>query len=255
VAIFVEFFKMSYLTSRSIIGSNLICVATLGMTTAPKLQAAPGDFQFEQSVYVVEGERTYLSIVRSASDTAETVYYRTRNGTASRGTDYQRTQRTRLDFLVGETRKTTELTTLQDTELEEDENLSVILQSADRIRLDVANVANVVIEDDDAAPAVREFNLESLSYTVDEGEQLKAGVTRTDGRGAALVLVGTNSVTAFHGEDYWGFDDQQVSFDDGETEKTIAINDTQPENEECFELLLSGLSDGYATGNFYSGNF
>jgi hypothetical protein len=236
-------------TSRVFYRCIIIYIAITGVISSPVSWAAKSSFQFEQSEYLVtEGERVSLSIVRGVSDTAEKLYYQTQDGTASHGADYQRIRKARLDFLEGETSKTIAVDTLQDTEPEENENFTVVI-------LPVGGVerveTNVIIEDDDATPLGGEFNLESLNYNVEEGGQVTAVITRSQGMGPASVRVGTNGVTAVHNEDYWGFSDQEMLFADGETQKSVnvqTIDDAEPESGEIFELRLSTPSSGYDLG-------
>jgi hypothetical protein len=65
------------------------------------------------------------------------------------------------------------------------------------------------------------------------------------------VRVGSYEVTAVHDEDYWGLNDQEVLFADGETQNSVSvqtIGDAELENGEIFELRLSSPSSGYKLG-------
>ncbi len=168
-----------------------------------------------------------------------TVNYATRNGTAVAGRDYSAASGA-LTFNPGETRKTFNVTILDDDLHEAPETILLRLSDPVNGQLGAPNEATLTILDNDPAPEVR---FSAGNYAVDETVNL-ATITVTlstvSGR-AASVHYAASDGTATGGLDYEPMSGV-LTFAPGQTQKTfdiVIIDDLIEEGNETVNLTLS----------------
>ena len=202
---------------------------------------ADEDFAFSVANATVEEGGTLQFVVSRAGDTsiASTVDYATANGSATAGNDYTAKTGT-LSFVAGETSKTINVATTDDSLIESDETVSLILS-------DPSNGGT--ISDDTAIGTIadEDFAFSVADATVVEGGTMQFVVSRTgDTSIASTVDYATASGSATAGNDYTA-KTGMLSFAVGETSKTISIatvEDSVVEGNETFTVTLSDVSGG-----------
>ncbi|MCU7905296.1 MAG: putative Ig domain-containing protein [Candidatus Thiodiazotropha sp. (ex Epidulcina cf. delphinae)] len=93
------------------------------------------------------------------------------------------------------------------------------------------------------------FQFASSTYSVDEGNNLTLTVIRDNSAGVASVNYGTIGVEAKYSEDYIGYVWTPLTFQDGESSKTIqlsTLSDDIVENDETLGVHLDSASSGYS---------
>lgn len=182
---------------------------------------------------VMENVGTFnLTVTRQGGDMNKTVYvdYKTEDGTANAGSDYEFTEGT-LVFYPGETHKQFPLTVIDDELFEEDEHLYVRLSNlrvgdsegmydidhvATFAKLGTPFLATVMILDDDH-PGIFHFEEKDMRVSEAIGE-VEVKVVRSSGaRGTVKVPYSTSDGTAKGGKDYEPVQDE-VMFSNDETE-------------------------------------
>jgi hypothetical protein len=161
------------------------------------------------------------------------------NNPATAGSDYTAASGT-LSFAPGETSKTFQVTTQQDTSVEGDETLDLQLSSASNAVQGAPATAVMTIADDDLAGSL-EFT--ALRYDVNEtGNYATVTVRRVGGAsGAVSVDYATSDGSATAPADY-AATSGTLNFADGETQKTFTVPvvwDGQAEGAETVNLALS----------------
>ena len=191
---------------------------------------------------VEEGQRARFRVeLTGETEQPASVSYGTQSAqddTATAGTDYDITSGT-LRFSVGETEKTFEVRTREDSVDEPDETFTVTLSSPSGATL-ADDTATGTITEDDLPPT-----LSVMDTTVEEGETARFTV-KLSGESAQTVTVSysTANQTATGGSDYdTNTGSGTVTFDPGVTEKTIEVEtleDMVDEPDETFTVTLSG---------------
>lgn len=214
---------------------------------------------FEPSHYIVKENcgSVFMKIARSGGDVNNTVFvdFRTEDGTAKAGEDYEKTEGT-ICFRPGDVLKTISVVIVDDDIFEEDEhffvhlgNVRVAGPNGDLVRntyrgppgkLGKKNTASVVILDDDY-PGV--FGFEEAVFKVAEADgAAKLKVVRTTGaRGTVRVPYHTVEGTAKGGGDDYEDAVGELEFLNDETEKFIEIgvvDDEEYEKHETFYVVL-----------------
>ncbi|XP_046695379.1 sodium/calcium exchanger 2a isoform X1 [Silurus meridionalis] len=225
-------------------------------------QATCAHVAFEQDRYCCSENCGQLSIwVTLSGGTGSGTFqvdYRTENGSAKAGVDYDRCEGT-LEFQPGDTRKEIKIRIIDDDVFEEDEHFFVHLsnlrepgvESTEAGRLVEPLVATVTILDDDHA-GVFSFGRRELLVAECAGVA-EVTVTRESGtRGTVVIPFHTEDGTAHSGVDY-----QQVhgelEFSNEESCKTLqvpVINVQEYDKRENFYIVLEeprwlkrGISD------------
>lgn len=197
---------------------------------------------------------------RANGEGAVQVDYRTEDGTANAGSDYELAEST-LVFQAGETRKELRLGIIDDDVFEEDEHFYVQLsnprrargvrEGQGRVRLGAGKRATVTIFDDDHAGI---FSFESSSMKVSESVgTMRAKVVRGSGaRGKVVIPYRTSEGTAKAGEDYLEVAGK-VEFQNDETTRYIEIqiiDDEEYEKNKNFfiELVEPEIQRGGESG-------
>jgi PKD repeat protein len=186
-----------------------------------------------------------FTVTLSAPTTATvTVQYATQAGTAAAGDDYTQTTGT-LTFDPGQTEKTVTVDVTGDLIDETDETLSLVLSDpAGGTLADDTGAGSIT--DDDVTPVVSV----SDPAAVTEGDPGTAAVTVTftvtldvAPKAAVNVRYSTRGGTATAGDDFGDVaTPTPLTFEVGETQKTVTINvtaDKVAEPTETFDLLLS----------------
>jgi probable HAF family extracellular repeat protein len=215
--------------------------------------------RFKQSSFNVgEGAGTATVTVTRSGGTngGVSVSYSTGDGTATQPGDYTPASGT-VTFAEGETEKTFNVTVNQDTTDEPDETVNLALGTpGGGATLGAQSTAVLTITDDDAAPTVSVNDV-----TVTEGDAGTTNATFTVTLSAASALAATVNVntsdgTAAAGTDYTALPNTTLTFNPGETSKTVNVSvlgDTTDEPNKTFNVNLSDptnatVSDGTGVG-------
>ena len=186
---------------------------------------------------------TFTVTLSAASGKTVTVNYATSDGTASEPADYGETSEP-LTFDPGETEKTFTVTIKEDDIDEaEEETFTVTLSGASNATIGDATATGTIQDDDD--PRV-EVSFDLATYTVDEGSAVTVTVrlSKDPERTVAIQIEKTHEGGATPA-DYSGVPGS-LTFDPGETEKTItftATDDTADDDGESVVLRFRNLPD------------
>ncbi|XP_075059836.1 sodium/calcium exchanger 1 isoform X1 [Mixophyes fleayi] len=215
---------------------------------------------FEQATYqCLENCGTVaITVVRRGGDLTNTVFvdFRTEDGTANAGSDYEFTEGT-VVFKPGETQKEIRVGIIDDDIFEEDENFVVHLSNV-RVNSEITGVnvetnhvtslaclgalstATVTIFDDDHA-GIFTFE-EPLSHISESVGTMEVKVLRTSGaRGTVIVPYKTVEGTARGGGEDFEDTCGQLEFQNDEIVKTISvkiIDDEEYEKNKTFFLEI-----------------
>ncbi|XP_031735737.1 sodium/calcium exchanger 1a isoform X2 [Anarrhichthys ocellatus] len=222
-----------------------ICSEVSANDFSSKVFFDPGTYQCLENCGTVA-----LNVVRHGGDLTSTVSvdYRTEDGTANAGSDYQFTEGT-IVFKPGETEKQLRIDIIDDDIFEEDEhflvhlsNVKVISEGAGSDEREANHVdalaslglpcsATVTIFDDDHAGI---FTFEEPAVTVSESVgMIEVKVIRTSGaRGVVMVPYKTMEGTAKGGGEDFEDTHGVLEFENDEIFKTIQINIIDDEEYE-----------------------
>ena len=177
----------------------------------------------------------------------------TGNGTATAGSDFVATNGT-ITFASGVTNLSFNVTILNDTEVEGNENIELQLanpvgQGAATVVLGTVDTASLVINDEDLSEGVIGFI--ATSFVVDEDAgTVSVGVSRTSGAlGSVSVDYVTGAGTALAGSDYISTNGtlSWVPSEAGTKFITVPIvDDNEVEGSQSFNLALSNLQPSAA---------
>ena len=186
---------------------------------------------------VREGRTARFPVTLNAASTQDvTVRYRTSNGTAQAGSDYDAVNDT-LTFLAGAREHTIEVQTTEDGIYEGDETFTVRLSSPSAATLQ-DGIAEGTIADDDPLPRLSIGNA-----TVEEGGTAAFEVTLLGERAVtATVRYSTVDGTAVRDSDYTAIDGGTLTFRPGDDSETIRVRtreDGAREDSENFTVVLS----------------
>ncbi len=173
-----------------------------------------------------------------------TVAFATSNVTATAGADYTATSGT-LTFAQGTTSLTISVPVIGDATVESDETFTVTLSNATNASIGTATASGTITNDDSATISIAD------AAAVIEGDSGTASATFTVTLSDAVdtdvtVTVNTADDTATAGTDYIALSVQTITFTaGGSLTQTITVDvngDTDDENDEIFEVLLSNVS-------------
>jgi len=167
-------------------------------------------------------------------------------GSAVAGSDYVALN-DQLVFAEGEVEKSVTLVTVDDQKAETKENLTIEINSpSETAEYDVKSVDVDIIDNDDAVePDAGTFALSASATSVSEAAgSVTITVTRSGGsEGTAVVRVYTVAGSAVAGTDFTALD-QELTFADGETEKTLTLQILDDSDDESgnasFDVVLEG---------------
>ncbi len=196
---------------------------------------------------VTEGGTAIVTVTRTGPVTgAATVNYATANGSAVAPGDYASASGT-LTFAVGESSKTISIATIDDSIDQGTRAFTVSLSSPSAGTGIARATATVNIADNEVVP-----RLSISSSTVVEGTSANLTVTRSGLTSAAVsVNYATANGSAVAPGDY-GATSGTLTFQAGETTKTIAVStvdDSAYEGTESFTVNLSGAAAGAVIDN------
>ena len=200
-----------------------------------------------------------LKLFQPAGSTGVKVFYRDVTGEAgvsdpaTSGDDYTAISDGQVVFAPGEDGKTVEVSVIADRDNEPDERIVLEFHDPKHALFGDGAISErataVVVNDDGASQLVRTLSIDSPS--VDEGDDgtttLTFTVTRSGGTQSAVSVdyadAGTGGPgTATSGEDYEAISAGTLTFEDGETSKTIDVTvngDTAVELDETVVIILS----------------
>ena len=217
------------------------------MSAAPSISV--GDLTIAEGN---DGTRTALVTVSlsAASHKAINVNFRTENGTATAGSDYQAVAGT-LTFARGERQKTIAVPVYGDRAVEANETFSVRLLSTSRGKI-ADGLGVVTIRDDEPRISISDastlegcgcFGTTPLTFSVSMSMAYDQAVTVTYATLDGSATVADSDYTAASGT---------LTFAPGETSKTITIDvlgDKTVESDELFYVdLTSSLAGSIARG-------
>jgi hypothetical protein len=183
-----------------------------------------------------EGGSVAFTVTRGGMTTGTySVNYATANGSATAGSDYTTTSGT-LTFVSGQTQQTISVPTIDDTQIESQENFYVNLSSPTGGATIGTSQATGVINDNDAPV----FSIGNAQAT--EGGTLSFTVTRSgSATGTGTVNWATANGTAVAGSDYnAGSGTLSFAANGTQTINISTINDTVSEPTEQMYVNLSG---------------
>nr|NCR65247.1 hypothetical protein [Microcystis aeruginosa LL11-07] len=184
----------------------------------------------------------------SAASTVVSVNYATANGTATAGTDYTAIPTTTLTFNPGETSKTITVPVNGDNQVELNETFFLNLSNLQ------ANGSNVTLADNQGQGTINNDDSASIAITdvtITEGNSGTTNavftVTLSNAVDTAVTVnyATANGTATTADNDYTAIATTPLTFNAGETSKTItvAINgDTKVESNETFFVNLSSLN-------------
>ncbi len=184
----------------------------------------------------------------SAASTVVSVNYATANGTATAGTDYTAIPTTTLTFNPGETSKTITVPVNGDNQVELNETFFLNLSNLQ------ANGSNVTLADNQGQGTINNDDSASIAITdvtITEGNSGTTNavftVTLSNAVDTAVTVnyATANGTATTADNDYTAIATTPLTFNPGETSKTItvAINgDTKVESNETFFVNLSSLN-------------
>ncbi|MCZ8362164.1 MAG: FG-GAP-like repeat-containing protein, partial [Microcystis sp. LE19-251.1A] len=183
----------------------------------------------------------------SAASTVVSVNYATANGTATAGTDYTAIPPTTLTFNPGETSKTITVAVNGDNQVELNETFFLNLSNLQ------ANGSNVTLADNQGQGTINNDDSASIAITdvtVTEGNSGTTNavftVTLSNAVDTAISLnyATANGTATTADNDYTAIATTPLTFNAGETSKTITVavnGDTKVEANENFFVNLSNL--------------
>ena len=190
------------------------------------------------------GSAVFRVSLSKQSTATVTVEYATEAGTAEAGTDYTARSGT-LVFLAGETEQTIAVPVVDDNADEITETFTMRLSEAHGATLGDRE-GTATIRDDDGPPAppgLPTLAINDVTVAEDGGSAVFS--VRLSGESTATVTVGyaTEAGTAHAGSDYTA-GSGTLTFESGESRKTIAvavIDDSEEEGSETFTVRLSDV--------------
>lgn len=237
--------------------SNPTGAATLGATTSETVSitnvAAPGSFVFATNTISVQESIGGVGILIYRVGGAEgdvQVTASTASGTATSGSDFTAVNQT-FTFLSGETLKTVVVYITDDHVGEIDESFTLQLSGATNGATTGSPSTMSITITTSANPGTLALSANTYSVTEDGGSA-SVVVTRSGGAdGAVSATIATSSGSATSGSDFTAVN-QTVTFNNGETSKTISIpiaTDAIVESNETFTVALSNAQGGASIGS------
>ena len=233
------------LSLSSPVGGTLGPQSTAALTitdndTQPILEFSSHNYSVGEGVV---GGKATITVTRTGGSNAVSVGYATSTGSATAGSDYTATSGT-LNFGVGETSKTFDVSILEDALDEADEVVLLGLSSpGGGAAIGTMNAAVLTITDNDAAPSLS-INDVTVAET---GGTATFNITLSAASGQTVTVnYTTANGTAIAPGDYGAVTAGSVTFNPGETSKPATVNienDAADEPDETFLVNLSSPSN------------
>ncbi|XP_015171863.1 PREDICTED: sodium/calcium exchanger 1 isoform X2 [Polistes dominula] len=205
---------------------------------------------FEPGHYtVMENVGTFeIGVTRAGGDLnkACTVDYSTEDGSAEAGSDYVSAKGT-LTFEPGETKKTIQLSVIDDELFEEDEHFYVRLSNVSQPAMLVSpSLATVMILDDDHS-GIFGFPERDIELVESVGQYPLRVVRYSGARGRVIVPYRTIEGTAKPGKQYV-HTEGSLTFEDNQTEKTVNLEIVEEDSYEKDALFYVELGEPQLQG-------
>ena len=228
-------------------------------TTAATVRAvagpvAPGDVKasFGAAAYTVaEGDGVTVTVTLDADpERTVTIAVTATNENSASDDDYSGVPAS-VTFNSGETSKTLTFTATQDSDDDDDERVRLAFDTLPSGVSAGTTAETVVSITDDDAPADVKASFGAPAYTVAEGDGVTVTVTldADPERTVTIAVTATNENSASD-DDYSGVP-ASVTFNSGETSKTLTFTATQDSDDDddervrlAFDTLPSGVSEG-----------
>jgi hypothetical protein len=224
---------------------GFFAVKTDGLSELPTVTVAASDADAAEA----GAETGRFTISRSGATVAALTVGHAVSGTANAGSDYSALPAT-TTIPAGAASIDVVVTPIDDQVSETAETVILTVTAQAGYRVGAVSSATMTIADNDAPGTVR---LSAATLAVTEGTPtVTVTVIRTDGSGGAIaVTCATATGTATAGSDY-AQHSQVLSWAAGDAAaKTFTVHildDTQPENDEAFEVRLSAVTGGATIG-------
>ncbi|OQY29802.1 MAG: hypothetical protein B6244_02230 [Candidatus Cloacimonetes bacterium 4572_55] len=243
---------------------------TFSLNLTNPINALPNDMQSEiriidndptptlsiEDVQINEGDTDAVQIdvtlsLSAASGRSISVNYATADGSATGGIDYETISESTMEFTAGQRTRDVTLAIYSDLLDEDDENFFLNLTDPVNVLLDDTQ-SEILIIDNDSSPAAT-----IADVGVTEGSNVLFTVSLSGTSNQVVTLeYETQDQSATAGSDYTSIAQSTLTFQPGETEKTIlvaTIDDLLDEDSETFFVNLSTpvnatISDNQAQG-------
>ncbi|XP_046747323.1 sodium/calcium exchanger 3 [Diprion similis] len=203
---------------------------------------------------VMENVGTFeVGVTRAGGDLRQecAVDYCTEDGSAEAGSDYVSTSGT-LIFAPGETRKTIQLSVIDDELFEEDEHFYVRLNNCTQpATLSSPSLATVMILDDDHS-GIFGFPERDVEVVESVGQYSLRVVRYSGARGRVIIPYHTEEGTAKPGKQYVDLSGT-VTFEDNQTEKFITLTIIEEDSYEKDALFYVELGEPQLQGDIAGG--
>ena len=235
-----------------------------GFTPTPSILSATNNPSSTLSINNSSAEEGDGSIdftvnLASPQNRQVTVQYEIADGTATAGSDYISRPVTTITFAPCETQKSISVDLTDDSTNEQDETFSVTLKNPTNAGLDQnRNVATATIKNDDGTAAVPTTPVISVnSPGVTEGHSGTENLAFTvslDAQSSSTVTVDyedSGNGTATEGADYAAITKRTLTFQPGETSKTVSVSvrgDRRDEPNETVILTFSSPANATLSG-------
>ncbi|XP_046428182.1 sodium/calcium exchanger 1 isoform X2 [Neodiprion fabricii] len=189
-----------------------------------------------------------VGVTRAGGDLCQgcTVDYCTEDGSAEAGSDYVSTSGT-LIFAPGETRKTIQLSVIDDELFEEDEHFYVRLNNCSQpATLSSPSLATVMILDDDHS-GIFGFPERDVEIVESVGQYSLRVVRYSGARGRVTIPYHTEEGTAKPGKQYVDLTGA-ITFEDNQTEKFITLTIIEEDSYEKDALFYVELGEPQLQG-------
>ncbi|XP_047349091.1 sodium/calcium exchanger 2 isoform X6 [Vespa velutina] len=205
---------------------------------------------FEPGHYtVMENVGTFeIGVTRAGGDLNKscTVDYSTEDGSAEAGSDYVSAKGT-LTFESGETKKTIQLSVIDDELFEEDEHFYVRLSNVSQPAMLVSpSLATVMILDDDHS-GIFGFPERDIELVESVGQYPLRVVRYSGARGRVIIPYRTIEGTAKPGKQYV-HTEGSLTFEDNQTEKTVSMEIIEEDSYEKDALFYVELGEPQLQG-------
>ena len=183
-----------------------------------------------------------------ASEKTVTVNYATADGTAVAGTEFTGIPSTPLTFNPGTTTRNINVTIADDSVDEEDKTYNVNLSSAVNASITGLTGLGTIIDDDDPPSlSINDVSVDEDAVTA----QFTVTLSPASGK-TVTVNYATADDTAIAVNDYTNIGSTPLTFSPGTTTQNINVtinNDTTDENNETYNVNLSGAVNATITGS------
>jgi hypothetical protein len=183
------------------------------------------------------------TVSRTGDKGAATILFSTTGGTATAGSDYTAIAGQTLSFALGETTKTVMVAVTDDTALETNETVGVLISNASAGAIATATASASILDNDQPV-----WSIVSNGNANENSLFMDFTVTRTGSASAAATISMRqfNGTTATNG-DIGSIDGVTLTFAAGETSKVVAGNlvaDSLVEGDESVSVQLTTPSTG-----------